>query len=79
MDFSSAKTSLYPTPLQILTHHHPINFSIHFPIYHSLIDSISSGHRRYSNVRTFTIPVADVLSEQYQRGWQYSRPETRDE
>ena len=79
MVFSSAKMSLYPTPLQILTHHLPINFSIHLPIYHPLIDPISSGHRRCFNVRTFTTPVSDIVSEQYQRGWQYSKAETRDE
>ena len=66
MGFSSAKTTLYPTPLLILSHHLLINFPIHRPIYHFLIDSISSDRGGYSNVHTSTTPVADIVSEQYQ-------------
>ena len=79
MGFSSAKTSLYPTPLLTLSHCLLINFPIHLTIYHPVIGSISSGRRRYSNVHTFTTPADHIVSEQYQRGWQYSGAETRDE
>ena len=58
MAFSSAKTTLYPTPFRILTHHHPI----HLSIYHPIIDSIPSVGRRCFDVLTSTRSVAHIVS-----------------
>ena len=58
MAFSSAKTTLYPTPLRILAHH----LSLYLFLYQSLIKSVPSVGRRCIDVLTYIGLVAYTVS-----------------